>query len=108
MKILIVGAGVTGATIAAITAEQGHYVKVIDKKGHVAENCFDYMDETGLWIQQYGPHIFHTKNQKVWDFLNRFIKFNDYIHRVKVREDDKYITMPINLDTLESLYNEAV
>ncbi|MGA1864125.1 MAG: UDP-galactopyranose mutase [bacterium] len=108
MKILIVGAGITGSTISNIIANKGHYVTIIDKKDHIAGNCFDCISGNNLWIQKYGPHIFHTKNSKVWEFLKRFTQFNDYVHKVMVNDNGKYITMPINLDTLESLYNRKL
>ncbi len=77
---LIVGAGFSGATVARLLANHGEKVTVIEKKDHIAGNCFDYRDENNIMIHKYGSHIFHTSNKKVWDFLRQFTDFNLYMH----------------------------
>ena len=64
-KILVVGAGLSGAVVAREMAEQGHQVTVIDKRNHVAGNAYDFVNEYGIRVHQYGPHLFHTSNDKV-------------------------------------------
>jgi UDP-galactopyranose mutase len=67
-EYLVVGAGISGSVIARLLAEMDKQVLVIDKKDHIAGNSFDYVDENGICIHKYGSHIFHTDNEKVWDF----------------------------------------
>ena len=78
---VIVGAGFSGATIANLIATKlNEKVIIIDKKDHIAGNSYDYRDENGIMIHKYGSHIFHTNNEKVWNFLSQFTSFNTYIH----------------------------
>ena len=72
MNFLIVGCGISGATLARKLAEHSHQVTVIDTKDHIGGNCFDYFDQEGICIHKYGTHIFHTDNETVWRFLSRF------------------------------------
>jgi len=102
---LIVGSGITGSTIARVLAEAGGKVVVIDKRNHIGGNCYDYFDESGVLIHKYGPHIFHTNYKEVWDFLSRFTKWRQYEHRVRAFVDEKFLPFPINLDTINQLYN---
>lgn len=99
-KILIVGAGLAGATVARTLADAGHEATVIDRRKHVAGNAFDFKNEHGIRVHKYGPHIFHTKMQHVWLYLSQFTSWLEYKHRVKARLDDgRYVTLPINRDT---------
>jgi len=101
-KILVVGAGLTGATIARKLAEAGNQVNVIDKRGHIAGNCYDYTNEYGIRVHKYGPHIFHTNNQSVYYFLQTFTDFVPYKHKVKaLLSDGRYATLPPNKETAE-------
>ena len=103
-KILIVGAGLSGAVIARELAEHNMSVTVIDKRDHVAGNCYDFRDENGIRIHKYGPHIFHTNNHRVVEWLSKYTKWNKYEHKVKALLDDgTYVTIPPNLDTIEIL-----
>lgn len=78
--ILIVGAGLTGAVIARELAEAGHAVRIIDSRSHIAGNCYSERDaRTGIMVHTYGPHIFHTDNQMVWDYIHRFCTMMPYI-----------------------------
>lgn len=109
MKILIVGAGFAGATIARVLAEAGHTIEIIDRRDHIGGNAYDYVNEHGIRIHKYGPHIFHTSNQKVVDWLSRFTEWIEYKHRVlaKVGKNDFHV-MPINRRTLEKYSKEEI
>jgi len=80
--ILVVGAGLAGATYARELAEAGHRVEVIDRRPHIAGNAFDMVDETGVRRHVYGPHLFHTSSERVMSWLRRFTEFVPYQHRV--------------------------
>lgn len=69
---LVVGAGLAGSVSARILAESGQRVLVVERLKHIAGHCHDYKDENGITVHSYGPHIFHTNNKQVWDFVNRF------------------------------------
>ncbi|MFL7866138.1 UDP-galactopyranose mutase [Vibrio cincinnatiensis] len=108
-KILIVGAGFSGATIARKLAEQNFKVTVIDERKHIAGNCFDERDsKTGINVHVYGPHIFHTDNLNVWDFVNQFGSFKPYITRVKATAKGHVYSLPINLHTINQFYGKAL
>lgn len=87
-RILVVGAGFSGAVIARELAELGYKITVIDSRNHIGGNAFDYVNEHGIRIHKYGPHIFHTDNKTVFDWLNRFTEWVDYRHRVNAMLDD--------------------
>lgn len=104
-KNLVVGAGFSGATIAYLIAEKlGEEVLVIDKKDHIAGNCYDYRDENGIMIHKYGSHIFHTKSEKVWHFLKQFTDFNTYMHKVVGYLDGIETHIPFNFNTLYDVF----
>jgi UDP-galactopyranose mutase len=87
---LIVGAGFTGATLAERIASQlGQRVLVVDKRDHIAGNAFDEYDEAGVLVHRYGPHIFHTNSQVVWDYLSRFTEWWPYEHKVQAWIDGR-------------------
>lgn len=104
--ILIVGAGFAGAVYARIFAEAGHCVRLIDRRSHIGGNCFDSVDpETGVRIHRYGPHLFHTSNMRVVEWLSRFTEWLPYEHRVKARLPDGRLTpLPVNLDTVSDVF----
>ena len=108
---LIVGAGFAGCTLARNLAEAGFNVSIIDKRSHIAGNAFDEVDEHGILVHRYGPHIFHTNAKSVFDFLSRFTKWRDYEHKVLAYLDGQHYPIPINQDTVNKLYgldlNEA-
>jgi len=108
-KILIVGAGFSGAVIARSLAEVGHKVTVIDSRDHVAGNCHTYRDEkTDVMVHKYGPHIFHTDNEAVWEYINRFCIMIPYVNRVKAITDGQVYSLPINLHTINQFFNETL
>ena len=101
-RLLVVGAGFSGAVLARELAEGGFFVKVIDKRAHVGGNAFDYVNEIGLRVHQYGPHLFHTSNMKVVEWLSRFTDWTPYQHKVKAQlKDGRLVTLPVNKETRE-------
>lgn len=104
-KIIIVGAGLSGATIARLFAEGGDDVIVIDKRASIGGNAFDYKDKNGITVQLYGPHIFHTKEKSVFDFLSAFTEWEPYTHKVLANIKGKCVPVPFNLTSLEELYS---
>lgn len=107
LQYLVVGAGFFGSVVAErIARDLGARVMVIDKRGHIGGNSYSSPDpETGIECHRYGSHIFHTSNRGVWDYLARFTDFNGYRHKVLTRYRDKTYIMPINLSTVNALYN---
>lgn len=107
--ILVVGAGLAGAVCARELADAGFDVHVIDKRTHIGGNCFDYMHDSGVRIHKYGPHLFHTSNMKVVDWLSRFTEWTPYEHRVVARlPDQRLVPLPINLDTISAVFNTSM
>ena len=102
MKILVVGAGFAGATIARELANDGHTVVVMDERNHIGGNAYDYTNEHGIRIHKYGPHLFHTNNKKVYDWITQFGEWVEYKHKVKAQlADGQYVTLPVNRETKE-------
>ena len=104
-KILIVGAGLYGAVCAHELARRGHAVRVIEKRDHIGGNCYTrYAADADCHEHVYGAHIFHTNAPRIWDYVNRFARFNAYVNRVKVRHQDALYSFPINLFTLYQVF----
>jgi UDP-galactopyranose mutase len=102
---LIVGAGFAGSVLAErIANELDESVLLVDKRDHIGGNAYDRLNEDGLLIHQYGPHIFHTNSQQIFDYLSRFTSWRPYEHRVLAHVDDQLVPIPINLDTINKLY----
>ena len=102
---LIVGAGFAGAVLAERLANTaGKKVLLVDKRNHIGGNTFDYYNKDGLLIHKYGPHIFHTNSREVYDYLGNFTTWRPYEHRVLASVDGMLVPLPINLDTINSLY----
>jgi UDP-galactopyranose mutase len=107
-NILVVGAGFAGAVIARELAEAGCTVTVIDKRDHIAGNAYDYEDND-IRVHKYGPHIFHTDNKEVFDWLSRFTGWVEYKHKVKaLLEDGTYVTLPPNRETKKIVGEENI
>lgn len=105
MKILVVGAGFAGATVARELAEAGHHVLVIDKRNHVAGNAYDFTNEHGIRVHKYGPHLWHTSNDEVQEWASRFTEWVPYRHRVQaLLADGTHVPLPINHDTIEQVF----
>ena len=105
MKILIIGAGFAGAVVARELAEAGHKVLVMDRRKHIAGNAYDVKDEHGILIHQYGPHIFHTNSERIFNYLSQFTQWRPYEHRVRGVVNGQEYPFPINRDTLNQLYD---
>ena len=101
---LVVGAGFSGSVVSRELAEAGKKVVVIDKRSHIAGNAYDTLDQHGVIIHAYGPHIFHTNSKEVFDYLSAFTKWRPYEHRVLASVEDQLLPIPINLDTVNRLY----
>lgn len=102
---VVVGSGIFGATVAERLASVGKKVLVIDRREHLAGNIYTYTDkDTGIEVHKYGSHIFHTEYDEVWEYINKFTEFNDYVHTVNTRHNGRLYPMPINLDTINLLY----
>ena len=101
IKNIIVGAGLSGATLARKLADQGENVLVIEKRDHIGGNTYDYIDEkTGIRLSKYGAHIFHTNSDMVWKFVNQFSEWDIYRHKVLSYVNDKYVPVPVNITTI--------
>jgi UDP-galactopyranose mutase len=107
-KILVVGAGLSGSTIAERATSLGHDVTVIEKRDHIGGNCFDYIDENGILINKYGAHIFHTNSEKVWNYVNRFSEWVPWNHQVLGKIDDLCFPIPVNIDTVNILTDQQI
>ena len=108
-KILIVGAGLAGSTIARILSENNIEVQIIDKRNHIAGNIYDFINVHNERIHKYGPHLLHcNKNDKGLFFLSRFTDWITYEHRVRAMlEDGRTTPLPINKKTLEDIFNQS-
>jgi UDP-galactopyranose mutase len=100
--IIIIGAGITGATLAQKYANTGKKVLIIEKRNHIAGNCFDYY-ENEILINKYGAHLFHTNDEEVWTFINKFGKWVNYKHTVKAQVGNKLVPVPVNIETFNKL-----
>ncbi len=108
-KNLIVGAGFSGAVLAFLIAEKlNEHVIVIDRRAHIAGNSFDYRDNNNIMIHKYGPHIFHTESEKVWNFLKPFCDFNQYMHKGYAIVDGIGISLPFNINTLYKIFPKTL
>jgi UDP-galactopyranose mutase len=102
---MIVGAGFAGSVLAERLAEAaGKKVIVVDRRPHIGGNAYDHYDKDGLLVHKYGPHIFHTNSKEVFDYLSRFTEWRQYQHRVRALVDGQLVPIPINLDTVNTLY----
>lgn len=102
---MVVGAGLAGVVIAERIVSQLHKkVALVEKRGHIGGNAYDCFNRDGILIHQYGPHIFHTNNAKVYAYLSQFTQWRNYEHRVLSCVGGKKVPFPINLDTINRLY----
>jgi UDP-galactopyranose mutase len=100
---LIVGAGLFGVTFARLATDAGKTCLIIDKRDHIGGNCYTENVE-GINVHRYGAHIFHTNNKIIWDFVNRFAEFNNYINSPKAIYQDKMYSLPFNMNTFYELW----
>ena len=104
VDVLVVGAGFAGSVLAERCASAGLSVLVIDQREHIAGNAYDHLDEHGVRVHAYGPHLFHTNAPKVVEYLSRFTDWRPYEHRVLADIDGQLVPMPINRTTLNAVY----
>ncbi|MFD0704716.1 UDP-galactopyranose mutase [Alloscardovia venturai] len=107
--VVIVGAGLFGlVTAQQITEHTDKTVHIIDIRDHIGGNAYSYFDkETGAEIHKYGAHLFHTSNDRVWEYVNRFSKFTNYVHRVYTTHDGEVFPLPVNLGTINQFFHAA-
>ncbi len=105
--IAIVGAGFSGAVIARELAEAGHRVDVFDSRPHVAGNCHTERQDDDVMVHVYGPHIFHTAHEHVWQYMNRFGNMMPYNHKVKATTQGKVFSLPVNLLTINQFFGKT-
>jgi UDP-galactopyranose mutase len=102
---LIVGAGFAGSVVAERLATQLHKkVLIVDRRPHIGGNAYDHYDDAGILVHKYGPHIFHTNGQRIYDYLSQFTDWRPYQHHVLAAVDDRLLPFPINIDTVNRLY----
>lgn len=101
---LIVGAGFAGAVLAERLATANKKILIVDKRNHIGGNTFDYYNTDGLLVHKYGPHIFHTNSKEIFDYLGQFTAWRPYEHRVLASVDGMFVPIPINLNTINTLY----
>lgn len=101
---LIVGAGLAGSVMAERLAKTGKKILLVDQRNHVGGNTYDYYDEAGILVHKYGPHIFHTNSREVFEYLSQFTEWRVYEHKVLGSVDGQFVPIPINLNTINTLY----
>jgi UDP-galactopyranose mutase len=108
-RYLIVGAGFAGAVHARLLAEAGHQVQVIDAREHIGGNAFDFTDPNGVRVHRYGPHLFHTNNDQVVEWLRPFGPWTPYQHKVRAQlPDGRLVPLPINRETVSAVFGRAL
>ncbi|MEJ6489826.1 UDP-galactopyranose mutase [Leucobacter sp. USCH14] len=108
MDLLVVGSGFFGLTIAERAASAGKRVVVIDRRSHIGGNAYSEAEpETGIEVHRYGAHLFHTSNETVWEYVNRFTTFTNYVHKVYSNFKDEVYPLPINLGTINQFFRSA-
>lgn len=108
MDLLVVGSGFFGLTIAERAAEAGRKVTVIERRPHIGGNAYSEADpETGIEVHRYGAHLFHTSNATVWEYVNRFTTFTNYVHKVYTHHKSVVYPMPVNLGTINQFFQAA-
>ena len=108
-KLLMVGAGLSGAVIGRHLAEAGYDITVVDARSHIGGNCHTERDaDTGVMVHIYGPHIFHTDDAEVWDYVNAFQTFMPYKNRVKTTSRGQVFSLPVNLHTINQFFGQTM
>ncbi|WP_217358917.1 UDP-galactopyranose mutase [Ruegeria sp. HKCCA5491] len=108
-RFLMVGAGLSGAVIGRALAQAGHEVTVVDSRDHIGGNCHTQRDaDTGVMVHVYGPHIFHTDDEEVWAYVNRYANFLPYKNRVKTTSRGQVFSLPVNLHTINQFFGKTM
>ncbi|MFD1605350.1 UDP-galactopyranose mutase [Flavobacterium artemisiae] len=108
VDILIIGAGISGSVLAERYASIGKKVLIIEKRNHIAGNCYDYIDENNILVSKYGAHLFHTNEESVWNYVNQFSDWYPWEHKVIARVDDKTVPIPVNITTVNRLFGTDI
>jgi UDP-galactopyranose mutase len=108
-KFLIIGAGLSGTVVAnRLVQKLDCEIEIWDERSHIGGNCYTSRDaKTGVMVHEYGPHIFNTDNKEIWDFVNSFMEFKPYVHRVKAMSNGKVYSFPVNLHTINQLFQKS-
>ena len=107
-RLIVVGAGFSGAVLARELADRGHRVEVYDRRAHVAGNCHTEVDpRSGVNVHIYGPHIFHTDDEAPWAYLSRFAKIGSYVNRVRAVSGGRVYSLPVNLHTINQFFGKS-
>ena len=102
--VVVVGAGVAGCVMAERFASRGCSVLMLERRRHVAGNCYDRVDDSGILVGMYGPHIFHTDDARLWEYLSRFTSWRPYHHEVRAFVDGRLVQLPFSLESLYQLF----
>ncbi len=107
--LVVVGSGFYGLTVAErLATEHGLKVLVIDRRSHIGGNAYSEAEPTtGIEVHRYGAHLFHTSNEPVWEYVNRFTRFTNYVHRVYTNYRGEVYPLPINLGTINQFFRAA-
>jgi UDP-galactopyranose mutase len=106
--IVIIGAGISGAVLAERYADAGKKVLVIEKRNHIAGNCYDYIDDNNILVSKYGAHLFHTNDEEVWKYVNQFSEWYKWEHKVIAKVDEHLVPIPVNITTVNVIFNENI
>ena len=105
--VIIVGSGLSGVVMAEqLASKQNKKILIIDKRDHIGGNCFDYIDEeTGILMNKYGAHLFHTNDEEVFNYINKYASWSPWEHKVLGLIDDKHLPIPVNITTVNEIYD---
>lgn len=108
VDILIIGAGISGAVLAERYAAAGKKVVIVEKRDHIAGNCYDYIDDNGILVSKYGAHLFHTNEEDVWEYVNRFNRWYPWEHKVIANVEGQLVPIPVNITTVNKLFGTNI
>ena len=107
--LVIVGAGLSGAVIAErFASQENKRVLLVEKRNHIAGNCYDFVDQQGILMNKYGAHLFHTNSTLVWDYVQPFAEWVRWDHKVLAKVDGKLVNVPVNINTVNALLNLSI
>ena len=105
---VIVGAGLSGCVVAEQLAKsENKKILIVEKRNHIAGNCYDFRNENNILIHKYGPHIFHTNNWRVWEYLSQFTEWEKYQHKVLANVDGILVPVPFNLNSIYKCFSKV-
>lgn len=107
-NILIVGAGISGSVLAERYASIGKKVTIMEKRDHIGGNCYDFIDKNGIRMSKYGAHLFHTNDEEVWNYIQKFSNWYKWEHKVLARVEGKAVPIPVNITTVNKLFDLTI